>query len=375
MLFAVAGMMLMAVATDLLVIFLALEVFSLAVYVLTGLRRARVLEHRRRLQVLPARRVLERVLPVRHRVHLRARGQHAPRPGDGGRPGPGDDRQSAAARGDGPAAGRVRLQGGRRAVPHVDAGRLRGGAHGGDGLHVDRRQGGRRSRCSPACSCSALEPLRADWTPVLWVLAVCTMILGYRRRRGADQPQADARVFEHRARRVPAGGAGRGRRDGPGVDPLLPAWCTPSPTSAPLPCSRCSARARRRWSTSTTTRACGTRSPALAGAAHRLPAVARRVPADGRLRREVVRVQRRRRRGPVRPRHHRRADQRRLGLLLPAHRRHDVHVGAARRLPLRRSVPGSALAALSLSVVALFYLGVLPTRVLDLAARSVASMF
>jgi len=38
-LFALAGMMLMAVATDLLVIFLALEVFSLALYVLTGLRR------------------------------------------------------------------------------------------------------------------------------------------------------------------------------------------------------------------------------------------------------------------------------------------------------------------------------------------------
>jgi NADH-quinone oxidoreductase subunit N len=39
-LFAISGMMLMAAATDLLVIFLALEVLSLAVYVLTGLRRA-----------------------------------------------------------------------------------------------------------------------------------------------------------------------------------------------------------------------------------------------------------------------------------------------------------------------------------------------
>jgi NADH-quinone oxidoreductase subunit N len=39
MLFAIAGMMLMAVATDLLIVFLALEVFSLALYVLTGLRR------------------------------------------------------------------------------------------------------------------------------------------------------------------------------------------------------------------------------------------------------------------------------------------------------------------------------------------------
>ena len=39
MLFSIAGMMLMATATDLLVIFLALEVMSLAVYVLTGIRR------------------------------------------------------------------------------------------------------------------------------------------------------------------------------------------------------------------------------------------------------------------------------------------------------------------------------------------------
>jgi NADH-quinone oxidoreductase subunit N len=38
-LFAISGMMLMAAATDLLVIFLALEILSLAVYVLTGIRR------------------------------------------------------------------------------------------------------------------------------------------------------------------------------------------------------------------------------------------------------------------------------------------------------------------------------------------------
>src|SRR5215831_13647882 len=39
MLFALGGMMLMATATDLIVIFLALEVLSIAVYVLTGIRR------------------------------------------------------------------------------------------------------------------------------------------------------------------------------------------------------------------------------------------------------------------------------------------------------------------------------------------------
>src|SRR6478609_9922827 len=38
-LFAIAGMMMMALATDLLIIFVALEILSLSVYVLTGLRR------------------------------------------------------------------------------------------------------------------------------------------------------------------------------------------------------------------------------------------------------------------------------------------------------------------------------------------------
>jgi NADH-quinone oxidoreductase subunit N len=39
LLFAIAGMMMMALATDLLMIFLALEILSISVYVLTGLRR------------------------------------------------------------------------------------------------------------------------------------------------------------------------------------------------------------------------------------------------------------------------------------------------------------------------------------------------
>ena len=41
-LFAICGMMMMAAAVDLLVVFIALEILSLAVYVLTGLRRASV---------------------------------------------------------------------------------------------------------------------------------------------------------------------------------------------------------------------------------------------------------------------------------------------------------------------------------------------
>ena len=57
----------------------------------------------------------------------------------------------------------------------------------------------------------------------------------------------------------------------------------------------------------------------------RLPALARRLPADRRLHREVVHLQHRRAARPVRARHHRRAVERRVGLLLPAHHRDDVH--------------------------------------------------
>ena len=47
-LFAIVGMMMMATATDLLVIFIALEILSLAVYVLTSIRRDNASAPRRR---------------------------------------------------------------------------------------------------------------------------------------------------------------------------------------------------------------------------------------------------------------------------------------------------------------------------------------
>ena len=76
--------------------------------------------------------------------------------------------------------------------------------------------------------------------------------------------------------------------------------------------------------------------PALAALMTVVPAVARRPAADGRLHRQVVHLQRRGQRRLLRAGHHRRADQRRLGLLLPARRRDDVHVRARRRAPCRR---------------------------------------
>ena len=76
-LFALVGMIMMATANDLLVVFIALEVLSLAVYVLTGIRRDDPQGTEAAFKVLPAGGFLQRVLPVRHRVHVRRHGQHA----------------------------------------------------------------------------------------------------------------------------------------------------------------------------------------------------------------------------------------------------------------------------------------------------------
>jgi type VI protein secretion system component VasF len=42
---------------------------------------------------------------------------------------------------------------------------------------------------------------------------------------------------------------------------------------------------------------------------------------------------------------------------------------------LRPQVPVAAMAGLALAVIAVFYLGILPTRVLDLALDSISTIF
>jgi NADH-quinone oxidoreductase subunit N len=51
---------------------------------------------------------------------------------------------------------------------------------------------------------SAYEPMRADWVPVLWALAILTMIVGTIVGVAQTKSEAHARVLEHRARRLPA---------------------------------------------------------------------------------------------------------------------------------------------------------------------------
>ena len=213
MLFALAGMMLMATATDLLVIFLALEVLSLAVYVLTGIRRDSPIGDRGGVQVLPARRVLERVLPLRHRVHLRPRpaapgstaiGSADCRAGDGA-----DADAAAGASACCSSASRSRCRRCRSTCGRPTPTKARRRRSPASCRPASRR---RRSRRSCACSCrrssrcsGALERRSSG------SIAAATMIVGTVVGVAQTQRQADAGVFEHRARRLPAGGAGRRR--------------------------------------------------------------------------------------------------------------------------------------------------------------------
>ena len=75
-LLATSGMMLLAAARDLMIVFLGIELMSVAVYVLAGLNRRSAAFGRRRAQVLPARRLLHRVPALRHRARVRRHRHH-----------------------------------------------------------------------------------------------------------------------------------------------------------------------------------------------------------------------------------------------------------------------------------------------------------
>ncbi len=293
-LFAISGMMLMAAATDLLVIFLALEVLSLAVYVLTGLRRASAAgaEAAFKYFLLGAFSSAFFLYGIAFAFAV---------------------------------SGSTRLE------------------QIGTALSPQARARRRRWRCSPSgllavgfafkvsavpfhmwtpdayegaptivtafmstgvkaaafaafvrVFLSPLEPLQAQWIPVLSVIAAADDDPRHGRRRGADQRQADARLFEHRARRLPAARHHRGERRPARPRSSSTCWPTRSRTSARSASSRCSARRRTSTTSCATSPGCGNRGPALAGSDDGVPALARRLSADRRLHRQVVHLRGRR---------------------------------------------------------------------------------
>ena len=178
MLFALAGMMLMATATDLLVIFLALEVLSLAVYVLTGIRRdsPRATEAALKYFLLGALSSAFFLYGIAFTYGLtgstrldRIGGLFA---AQAMAPTPMQLRRRR------PGAGRVRVQGVGGAVPHVDARRLRRRAAGGHRVHVHRREGGGVRRVRARVPVGVRTAARKLERRCSGSIAAATMILG-----------------------------------------------------------------------------------------------------------------------------------------------------------------------------------------------------
>ena len=207
-LFAALGMMLMAAAGDLIIIFLGLETMSIAIYVLVG--------HQAHATRAPSEAAIKYFLLGAFSTGFLLYGialvygadrNHQARSDSQTRSRSGALAQSDPAARHRDDADRLRLQGRGGAVPHVDARRLRGRADSGDRVHGDRGEARGVCRDSCASSCSHLGAVSAHWSWVLWVIAALTMTVRQRRRAGADQHQADARVLRDRARRLsPASG-------------------------------------------------------------------------------------------------------------------------------------------------------------------------
>jgi hypothetical protein len=122
---SVLGMMVLASARDLILLFVAFELMSIPLYVLTGFVKREDCGTGSGTQVLPGRHCVVGGDRLRHLVHHRRDGQHRPvgdsclhwqqRPVDASR--------------DDAAAGRPRFQDRRVPVPHVGARRVRGREH------------------------------------------------------------------------------------------------------------------------------------------------------------------------------------------------------------------------------------------------------
>ena len=192
----------MASAADLIVLFLGLETLSIALYVMAGsdLRRLQLagVGH----EVLRARGLLVGLLPLRHRPHLR-RHRHAPTS-------PGSSsylrrrccsRTRACCWPAWPSCSWASGSRSPRCRSTVDARRVPGRAHAGHRLHGVGGQGGGLRR--PAAGLRrAFTTYQDDWRPVIFALAVLTLLVGVGPGHRADQREADAGLLVDQPRRV-----------------------------------------------------------------------------------------------------------------------------------------------------------------------------
>ena len=355
-LFAISGMMLMAAATDLLVIFLALEVLSLAVYVLTALRRssAAAAEAGFKYFLLGAFSSAFFLYGIAFAFAIA-----------------GSTRldQIGTAMASGPSTTLSLLAVGLLAVGfafkvsavpfHMWTPDAYEGAPTVVTAFMSTAVKAAAFAAFVRVFLSTLEPMQGHWMPVLSVISVMTMIVGtvvgvlqsnIKRMLAyssiahagylllgliaANSSGKAAILFYLLAYAVANLGA-------LGIVALLGTGGS---------CARPASRFRR-----------AVDNAAWTGRAHdRVPAVARRLSADRRFHRQVVHLRCGRPGRALLAGDHRRALERRLGVLLSPHRGHDVH-DRRDAAPPRPAVSMPAMAALGFAMLATFYLGVLPT--------------
>ena len=365
-------MMLMAPATDLLVIFLALEMLSLAVYVLTGIRREREQAPRRRSSTSCSARSRARSSSTASRSPSRVAGiTRLERIGT-----------ALAAQATAPDAAALLavgllLVGFAFKVSAVPFHMWTPDAYEGAPTIVTAFMStGVKAAAFAAfvrVFLSPLEPLQADWMPVLSVIAGATMIVG----TVVGVAQTNVKRMLAYSSIAHAGylllGLIAANGDGQGARCCSTCWPTPSRTSARFGIVALLGTRTNEHDELRDFAACGTTRPGLAALMTVfLLSLGGFPPTAGFIGKWYIFTAAVRR--LLLARHHRRAHQRRLGLLLPAHRRHDVH-GGGKREAETPAVSPLATAGLALAVVGIFYLGILPSGIINIALSSIDTIF
>ena len=169
-------MMFMTCSVELLMVFIGLEISSISTYIMAGFRKGQATASESSHQVLPARLLRHRLLPLRHRPGLRRhrlhhdrrhrrRSRHHRHPAHG-LPRPRHDPH------------RPRLQGLRRSLPRLDPRRLPGRPRSRRRPHVHRAQGRRLRRPAPHHLLRLPARMQHRWSILLWILAALSMTIG-----------------------------------------------------------------------------------------------------------------------------------------------------------------------------------------------------